>query len=60
MDHHKIQQRNNSRQHNKRTREEISSRGVPFAIDAKGGEKENEHDDRGSMSVSINEKGGYC
>ena len=30
---------------------------LPFAIDVKGGEKEKEHDDRGSMSVSINDKG---
>ena len=33
---------------------------LPFTIDVKGGEKENEHDDKGSMSVSINDKGGDC
>jgi hypothetical protein len=31
-----------------------------LAIDVKGGEKEKKHEDRGSMSVSINVKGGYC
>ena len=39
---------------------EISSRGVPFAIDVKAGEKEKKHDDRGSMSIAINDKGGDC
>ena len=33
---------------------------LPSSIYVKGGEKENEHDDRGSMSVSINDKGGVC
>ena len=46
--------------HNKKTRGDISSGGVPFSIDVKGGEKEKkEHDDRGSMSISINNKAGY-
>jgi hypothetical protein len=31
----------------------------PFSIDVKG-ERNQEHYDRGSMSVSINDKGGYC
>ena len=53
MDHHKIK-------HNKKTGGEISSRGVPFAIDVKGGENEKEHDDRERMSISINDKGGDC
>jgi hypothetical protein len=39
---------------------EISSRGVPFAIDVKVGEKEKEHDDKWSMSITINEKWGDC
>ena len=33
---------------------------LPFSIDVRGGEKEKEHDDRGNMSVSINQKGGNC
>ena len=32
---------------------------LPFSIDVKG-EKEKEHDDKGSMSVAINENGGDC
>ena len=31
-----------------------------FSIDVKGGEKEKEYDDRGSMSVTINDKVGDC
>lgn len=53
MDQHKIK-------HNKKIGGEISSQGVPFPIDVKAGEKEKEHDDNGSMSISINEKGGDC
>ena len=53
MDQHEIN-------HSKRTERKTTSRRVPFAIDVKGGEKELEHDDRGSMSISINDKGGYC
>ena len=34
--------------------------GIAFSIDVKGGEKEVEHDVRGSMSIAINENGGYC
>jgi hypothetical protein len=39
---------------------------LPFSIDVKGGEKDKKHEDRGrnghrgSMSVSINAKGGDC
>jgi hypothetical protein len=33
---------------------------LPFVIDVKGGEKDQEHNHRGSMSVSINDKGGDC
>jgi hypothetical protein len=32
---------------------------LPFSIDVKG-ERNLDHDDRGSMSVSINDKGGDC
>ena len=61
MDQHKIKKKKNScKQHNKRKGGEISLVGVPFAINVKGGEKEKEHDDRGSMSVAINEKGVDC
>ena len=60
MDQHKIQQKNSCEQYNKSIGGDISSGGVLFAISVKGGEKEKEHDDRGSMSVAINEKGGYC
>jgi hypothetical protein len=39
----------------------LNSRGEtpPFSIDVKG-EKNLDHDDRGSMSVAINDKGGDC
>ena len=58
MDQHKIK-------HNKKIGGEISSGGehlggVPFSIDVKGGEKEKEHDDKGIMSIAINDKGGDC
>jgi len=33
---------------------------LPFVIDVKGGEKEKDNDDKGRMSVSINEKGRDC
>jgi hypothetical protein len=33
---------------------------IGFMIDVKGGEKDREHDDRGSMSVVINDKEGDC
>ena len=33
---------------------------IPFAIDVKGEEKEVEPNDRGSMSISINDKGADC
>ena len=53
MDQHNIK-------HSKKTRGEISSGGVPFAIDVKRGEKEKQNDDRGNMSIAINDKGGDC
>ena len=37
-----------------------ASGGIHFVIDVKGGEKEVELDDRGSMSIAINNKGGDC
>ena len=48
-----------------RRQKEGASMGIPFSIDVKGGEKEKimmtggvfEHDDKGSMSISINDKG---
>ena len=58
MDQHKIWQKKST--HNKSIEGEISSEGVPFAIDVKGGEKEKENDDRGSMSIAINDKGEDC
>ena len=50
----------NEIKHNKRIGGEMSSGGFPFSIDVKGGEKEKEHDDRGSMSIAINDKAGDC
>ena len=52
MDQHKIQQKSSCDKHNKSTGGEISSRGVPFAIDVKRGEKEKENE------CFINEKRG--
>ena len=49
-----------------------ASRGIPFSIDVKGGERKVEHTDRGSnmmtgggrermsMSIATNDKGGDC
>ena len=51
MDHHKIN-------HSNKIGGEISSGGVPFSIDVKGGEKKREHDDSRSMNVAINDKEG--
>ena len=57
IDQHNLQQKRSCEQHNKGGK--ILLGGVPFAIDVKGGEKEKEYDERGSMIFSINGKGGY-